>query len=120
PPAPRLAPRPRLSAPGDPPAELLDPGAHETDRAHLVAKGDLLGAVLEALLTQPLAPQHRPAAGRQQPPLPQTELREPLPIAHPIQPRILTHAHQVPRCLELRRGHRDRLHNPPPAPPPHL
>jgi len=32
-----------------------------------------------------------------------------MPVAHPIEPRVLAGAHQVPRCLELGRGNMDRL-----------
>ena len=39
----------------------------------------------------------------------QTELRQAVPIAHPIQPRILTRPHQVAGGLQLRRRHVNRL-----------
>ena len=42
----------------------------------------------------------------------QTELREPVPVAHPIQPRVLTSTHQIAGRLQLPRGHMDRLEQP--------
>jgi hypothetical protein len=48
--------------------------------------------MLELLLAQPLAVNDRPSARRQQPTVTQTELRQPLPVAHPIKPRILARA----------------------------
>jgi hypothetical protein len=39
----------------------------------------------------------------------QAELREPLPVTHPNQTRVLTRAHQIADRLQLRRGHIDRL-----------
>ena len=73
---------------------------------------DLLGGVLEPLLAEPLAPDDRPRAGWQQPPVAQTELREPVAVAHPIEPRVLAGPDEIAGRLELRRGHVDRLQQP--------
>ncbi len=39
----------------------------------------------------------------------QAELRQPVPVAHPIQPRVLAGSHEIASGLQLARGHVDRL-----------
>ena len=94
-------PRLLLSGLADRTLQLLDPRVDEVDRMHVAVEGDLLGRKLEALLAEPLAPHHRPRARRQHAPLPQTELREPMPVAHPIKTRVLTPTHEIAGRLQL-------------------
>jgi hypothetical protein len=68
---------------------------------HIAVEGDLLRRKLEALLAEPLAPHNRPRARRQHAPVPQAELREPMPVAHPIKTRVLTRAHEIAGRLQL-------------------
>ena len=108
----QLAPRPLLGRLPDRLLQLADASVDEIDRVQVGVERDLLGGVLEALLAEPLATHDRPGAGRQQASVAQTELREPLPVAHPIKTRVLAGAHQVAGCLHLRRGNVDRLEQP--------
>src|SRR5207247_1219930 len=78
-PADELPPRALLGRVADRALELADPRVDEIDGVQVGIERDLLGGVLEALLRQPLAPRHRPSARRQQPPVTETELRQPLP-----------------------------------------
>src|SRR5439155_8973199 len=92
--------------------ELRNPRVDEVDRVQVGVEGLLLGGELEALLAEPAAPSDRPGTARQRPPVAQAELREALPIAHPIKPRVLAGAHQIASSLQLARGHMDRLQQP--------
>jgi hypothetical protein len=71
-------------------------------------------SIVEAspLLAEPFAPHDRPGARREQPTVTETELRQPLPVAHPIKARVLTRTHQIAGGLELGRWHVDRLQQP--------
>ena len=42
----------------------------------------------------------------------QAELRQPVPVAHPVKARVLAGTHQITGSLELRRGHVNRLEQP--------
>src|SRR5205823_10069144 len=108
----QLAPRALLGCVADRSLELLDPRVDEIDCVDVGIERLLLSRKLEALLAEPLTSRHRPRGRRQPTTVAQTELRKPLPVAHPIQARVLARAHQVTRCLQLRRGNMDRLEQP--------
>src|SRR5712692_1601328 len=96
------APRLLLGGLTDGALELLDPSVDEIDRVQIAVEGLLLRGQLEALLGKPAAPRNSPRAGRQPPSVTQTELRKPVPVAHPIKARVLTRAHQITGRLQLR------------------
>jgi len=75
-------------------------------------EGELLRRELEALLGKPFAPHNTPGHARQPPALAEAELRQPVPVAHPIKARGLACADEVAGSLQLRGGHMDRLQQP--------
>jgi len=108
----RRAPRLLLGRLADRALELLDPRVDEIDRVQVAVEGDLLRRELEALLGKPVPASDGPRARRQRPPQPQAELREPMPVTHPIKTRVLAGAHQIASRLKLARGHMNRLQQP--------
>jgi hypothetical protein len=104
-----LPPRLLLGRLADRPLERLDPCVDEVEGVQVCVEGELLGDELEALLGEPLAPHHAPGQARQQAPVAQAELREPMPVAHPIEARVLAGADEVAGRLQLGRGDVDRL-----------
>src|SRR5689334_22262701 len=91
----KLTPRPLLGGVADRPLELLDPSVDEVDRVQVAVEGELFGGEREALLGQPLAADDAPGCARQEQPVAQAELRQPMPVAHAIKPRILAGANEI-------------------------
>lgn len=79
---------------------------------HVGVERQLLRGELEPLLGKPLAPYHCPTAGRQPASVPQAELRQPVPVAHPVKTRVLPSAHQIAGRLHIGQGNMDRLEQP--------
>src|SRR5262249_57386707 len=107
-PAHERTPRPLLRRFTDRLLQRLDPRVDEVDGAQVGVEGQLLGGILEALLAKPAPARDRPRRRWEQTAVTKPELRQPLPVAHPIKPRILARPHEIPGSLELRRGRRDQ------------
>jgi len=101
-----------LGEPGKLCLEVLDAPVDLVEREQIVIERLLLSRQLERLAAEPRATRHTPARGRHPPVVTQDELPQPVPSAHPVQPRVLASANKIAQRLKLGRGHEDRCQEP--------
>ena len=92
--------------------ERLDPTINKIDRVHIAIERLLLSVELEPLLGEPPPTLHTPRFPRQHSLMTQTELRQTIPVTHPVQPRVLTSPHKITNSLQLTRRNTHRLEQP--------
>jgi len=73
----------------------------KVDCVQVVVEGALLRLEREALIGEPFAAAAAPGGARQRAAVAEAEFREAVPVAHPVQPGILTRANKIAGALQL-------------------